>query len=103
MRFWDAKMDAKIDFLEVFFRCFFECVLASIFGRFFHVFLRADLENSCAHAVFRRLLHSFAYFEKSEKKQSNLESFSEAKTAKNQERMVLKNICFFNFVFFMFF
>ena len=51
-RFWDAKMDAKINFLEVFFDVFFDRVLASILGRFFHVFLRADLQNSCAHAVF---------------------------------------------------
>ena len=42
-------------------------------------------------------------FEKSPKKTSILESFSEAKTAKNREKMVLKNVCFFNIDFLTFF
>ena len=40
---------------------------------------------------------------KKSEKTSILESFSEAKTAKNREKMVLKNVCFFNIDFFAFF
>ena len=47
-KFLEAKIEAKIDFSEVFFRCFF----GIDFRSFFYVFLRADLQISCAHAVF---------------------------------------------------
>ena len=50
--FWEVKTEPKSCFFGFFFDVFFECVLASILGRFFLVFLRADLQNSCAHAVF---------------------------------------------------
>ena len=47
-----AKMNPKSDFWDVFFRLFFDSGLVEIFGRFSGVFLRADLQNSCAHTVF---------------------------------------------------
>ena len=47
--------------------------------------------------------HKINVFEKNAKKTLIWESFSEAKTTKNREKMILKNMYFCNFHFFAFF
>ena len=47
--------------------------------------------------------HEINVFENNVKKTLNLDSFSEAETTKNREKMLLKNVCFFNFDFLAFF
>ena len=47
--------------------------------------------------------HEINVFENNAKKTSNLDSFSEAETTKNREKIVLKSVCYFKLRFFRFF
>ena len=98
-RCWEAKTEAKIEFWEVLCRCFFRV-------RFGIDFLwnlgGSDVEKSIKTIVFPMV---FATFQKSDvfgkvaQKPPILESFSEAKTVKNREKIVLKTVCFLDIDF----
>ena len=89
--FWEAKTEAKIDFWVFFFDVFFESVSASILGGFLKP---QDLKIS-DFPIGKPQFSQNRRFRKKCEKTSILESFSEAKTAKNREKMVLKSVCFF--------
>ena len=73
--------------------------MASIFG----CFLKArKLENS-GFRISKLQFSQNRRFRKKCEKTSILESFSEAKTTKNRQKVVLKNICFFGIDFLSFF
>ena len=96
-------MEPKIDFWEVFFKVFFERDFGIDFRSFFSCFSKSRPSNFMRP---RSVLLTFTKkrrFRKSNEKTSILESFSEAKTKKKSEKMVLKNMCFFNFDFSAFF
>ena len=97
--FGRSKRRPKSIFGRFFCDAFFECVLASILGRFLEA---PNLENVHGAKARARFLQN-RRFRKSIEKTSILAPFSEAKTEKNREKMVLKNVCFFNFDFFAFF
>ena len=81
--FWDA---------------FFECVLGSILGGFLEA---PKLENN-GFPIGKLQISQNRRFRKKCEKTSILESFSEAKTTKNREKIVLKNGYVFYIVFFAF-
>ena len=74
---------------------FFECVSASIFCGFLEA---PNLENMHGASTGARFSQNRRFRKKCENT-SILESFSEAKTAKNREKMVLKSMCFFDIDF----
>ena len=55
------------EFLACFFQLYNFFDFCSIFSWISHVFVRADLQNSCAHAVFCRLFSKIAILEKMRK------------------------------------
>ena len=93
--FGRPKWMPKSIFGTFFFDAFFECVLASIFGRFFK---GRKLKNS-DFLVGKLQFSQNRRFRKKCEKTSILEPFSEAKTTKNREKMVLKSMCFFDIDF----
>ena len=79
----------KSMFWDVFWRRFFDCVLASILDQFLDV---ANLKNRAPASTGARFLQN-RRFRKVFEKCSILVSFPEVKTTKNEENMMLKNIC----------
>ena len=65
---------------------------------FFH-FLKVRTLIFVRTASVSEHFHKIDVFRKSSEKRSILASFWEGKIAKNSEKAVLKNICFFDFVF----
>ena len=97
--FGRPKRRRKSIFGTFFFDAFFECVLVSIFDRFWEA---RNLKNS----NFTKEKQGFSQnwrFRKSSEQDSILGPFLEGKIAKNREKVVLKNMCFFDFDFFAFF
>ena len=83
-----GKMEAKIDFCDVFPNLCFECVS----GSYFCCFLEApNLENHALASTGARFSQN-RRFRKISKKNSISAPFSEVKTSKNQETMVLKSV-----------
>ena len=101
--FLEAKMEAQIVFFWFFFRCFFRMRFGIDFGSFFSCFFKSRPSKFMRPRSVLLTFTLFRLFWKTCEKSSILESFSEAKTMKNREKMVLKNVYFFNFVFFGFF
>ena len=85
----------KSIFWRFFFDAFFECISASFLGRFSEA---RNLKNSNFPYEKQRFSQNRRFRKKCEKT-SILESFSEAKTEKNREKTVLKNMCFFHIDF----
>ena len=83
---------AQIRFLGELLACFFQLynffIFFSIFSWILLFFLSADLENSCAHAVFCWLLHKIAIEAKSAKNQAKIVP----KSRKNQRKIEEKSI-----------
>ena len=96
--FGRPKWKPKSIFGRFFFDVFFECVLASILGGF----LKAQDLKINDFPIGKLQISQNRRFRKKYEKTWILESFSEAKTAKHREKMVLKNVCFFNIDFFAF-
>ena len=88
-------MGPKSSFRTLFFDYFLECVCASIFVGFLEA---ENMKNSNFALTGARFLQN-RRFRKSIEKTSILAPFSEAKTEKNREKIVLKNVCFFNIDF----
>ena len=88
-------MEPKSSFRTFFFDYFLQCVCASIFDSFLDA---ENMKNSNFASTGARFLQN-RRFRKSSEKTSILESFSEAKTMKNREKMVLKTMCFFDIDF----
>ena len=82
---------SQVRFLGEFLACFFQLYnfmfFYLVFSWFLLVFLRADLENSCAHAVFCWLLHKIAIKAKSAKNQAKIIP----KSRKNQRKIEEKS------------
>ena len=102
-RFWEGfgrpKWRPKSIFGRSFFDAFFECVLVSILDRFWEA---RNLKNSNFTQEKQRFSQNWR-FRKSSEKNSILGPFLEGKIAKNREKVVLKNMCFFDFDFFALF
>ena len=102
-RFWEGfgrpKWRPKSIFGRSFFDAFFECVLVSILDRFWEA---RNLKNSNFTKEKQRFSQN-RRFRKSSEKNSILDPFLEVKIAKNREKVVLKNMRFFYFVFFALF
>ena len=94
-RFWEANLAPKLDFWDFFSRFLSTSISASIFGGFPKA---RNLKNSNFVSTGAQFSQN-RRFRKSNEKSSILEAFSEAKTEKNREKMVLKNMCFFNIDF----
>ena len=97
--FGRPKWRPKSIFGHFFFDAFFECVSASILYRFWEA---RNLKNSNFPMEKQRFSQNRRFRKKCERI-SILELFSEAKTTKNREKIVLKNMYFFEFHFLAFF
>ena len=97
--FGRPKRRPKSVFWRFFFDVFFECVSASIF----HGFWKARTLQNSDFTIGKPQFSQNRRFRKKCEKTSILEWFWEAKTAKNREKMMSKNVCFFNIDFFALF
>ena len=96
---WEVKMEATIGFWGIFWRCFFRMRSGIDFGSFFGG-LKPEKSLKTQHcSMFFANFHNIDIFEKVVKQKSILASFSEVKTTKNRETIVLQIMYFFNVEF----
>ena len=106
MRFWEVlgcPNGNRNRILRGFLRCFFRVRLGIDFLVIFSCFFRVQTLIFVRTASVLEHFHKIDGFLKSSKKTWILAPFSEAETEKNQEKIVLRNMRFFDTDFLMFF
>ena len=102
VRFWEvlgSPNGSKNRILRGFLRCFFRVRLGIDFLVFFYYFFRVRTLIFVRTASVLEHFHKIDGFFKSSKKTLILAPFSEVKTVKNREQILLKNMFFLNIEF----